>query len=252
MLPPERHRFILARLAEGDSVRTIELASALKVTDETVRRDLEALEIRGSLLRIHGGAVKPEKVREDVSLTVRQLENREAKSAIAKLAAERIQPEDTIFLDASSTALTLAEHLPDFHLTVLTNAHNVVSALADREGLDVISTGGIYESRSRSYIGLPAESTLRKFNITRMFFSCKGVHVGRGISESNSRQAAFKERVIACSEEICLLADSTKIGLKSSFFFAQVSDLTTLITNPDADPEVLALVGDLGVNVLKA
>ena len=126
----------------------------------------------------------------------------------------------------------------------------VVGATEDREGLDVISTGGIYEPRSRSYIGLPAESTLRKFNITRMFFSCKGVHVERGISESNSRQAAFKERVIACSEEICLLADSTKIGLKSSFFFAQISDLTTLITNPDADPEVLALMGDLGVDVL--
>ena len=252
MLPPERHRFILERLAEADSVRTVELAGALDVTDETVRRDLELLEQRGELVRIHGGAVKVEKVREDLTLTERQLVNRELKSAIAKQAAERIQPNETIFLDASSTALTLAEHLPDFHLTVLTNAHNVVTALADREGLDLISTGGIYEPRSRSYIGLPAEGTLRKFNIDRMFFSCNGVHVERGVSESNSRQAAFKERVIACSEEICVLADSTKIGVKSSFFFAQMSDLTTLITNPGADPDVLAAMEGLGIEVLQA
>lgn len=252
MLPPERHRFILARLAEQGTVRTIELAKILEVTDETVRRDLEALELRGALIRIHGGAVKPERVREDLTLTERQLVNRESKSAIVQLAASRIRPDDTIFIDASSTALTLAEHLPDFRLTVLTNAHNVVTALADREGFDLICTGGLYEPRSRSYIGLPAESTLRKYNITRMFFSCKGVDVGRGLSESNSRQASFKERVIACSEEICLLADSTKIGLKSSFFFAPISDVTTLITNPNADPDVIARIEDQGVEVLRA
>lgn len=251
MLPPERHSFILSRLNESDSVRTVELSAALEVTDETIRRDLEVMEKRGDLMRIHGGAVKAGKVREELPLTERQLVNRDSKTSIAKLAAERIQPDDTIFIDASSTALTLAEHLPDFHLTVLTNAHNVVTALADREGFDLISTGGIYEPRSRSYIGLPAESTLRKFNINRMFFSCNGVHVDRGVSETNSRQAAFKERVITCSEEICLLADSTKIGLKSSFFFAQMSDLTTLITNPDADPDVISSMEGLGIEVLK-
>ena len=106
---------IRTRLAELGSVRTIELAAALDVTDETIRRDLEVLEQRGELVRIHGGAVRPSQTREEIPLTERQLVNREAKTAIAKVAARRIQPNDTIFIDASSTALTLAEHLPDFH-----------------------------------------------------------------------------------------------------------------------------------------
>lgn len=249
MLAPERHRLILSRLAKSDSVRTIELANAADVTDETIRRDLETLEKQGELIRIHGGAVQIKKTREDLPLTERQLVNRKAKTAIAKLAALRIQPNDTIFIDASSTALTLAEHLPEFHLTVLTNAHNVVTALADREGIDLICTGGIYEPRSRSYIGLPAEKALHKYNIHRMFFSGSGVHVDRGVSERNPRQASFKERVISCSEEICLLADSTKIGLKSSFFFARPQDLTALITNKGADPEVTAAMDGLGIEV---
>lgn len=252
MLPPERHSFILSRLAEHDSVRTIELASALEVTDETIRRDLETLETRGELMRIHGGAVQIKKTREDLTLTERQLVNRESKTAIAKLAAKRIQPNDTIFIDASSTALTLAEHLPEFHLTVLTNAHNVVTALADRAGIDLICTGGIYEPRSRSYIGLPAEKALQKYNVHRMFFSCSGVHVERGVSERNPRQAAFKERVITFSEEICLLADSTKIGLKSSFFFAGTRDLNTLITNKGADPGVIEAMSGLGIEIQEA
>ncbi len=178
--------------------------------------------------------------------------NREAKTAIARMAAERIQPNDTLFIDASSTALTLCEFLPEVPLTVLTNAHNVVSALADRQDLDLICTGGIWEPRSRSYTGLPAEATMRKHNIHRMFFSCNGVHLERGVSEINGLQAAFKERVIECSEEVCLLADSSKIGVKSSFFFAGISDLAVLITNPDADPGVTGALENLGIEVLKA
>jgi DeoR/GlpR family transcriptional regulator of sugar metabolism len=203
-------------------------------------------------MRIHGGAVQIKKTREDIPLTERQMVNREAKTAIAKCAAGLIQPNDTIFIDASSTSLTLAEHLPDFHLTVLTNAHNVVTALADRSDIDLICTGGIYEPRSRSYIGLPAEKALGKYNINRMFFSGNGLHVERGVSERNPRQAAFKERVIGCSEEICLLADATKIGLKSSFFFAPTEILSTLITNTTADPGVTGAVESLGITVLKA
>ncbi len=230
----------------------MDLAADLAVTDETIRKDLEALEQRGELLRIHGGAVRPNQSRVELALTERKQVNRDEKTAIARVAAERIRPNDTIFIDASSTALTLVEFLPHFHLTVLTNAHNVISALSDRDGIDLICTGGIYEPRSRSYIGLPAESTMRKHNIHRMFFSCNGIHLERGISETNSRQAAFKERVIECSEEVCCLADATKIGLKSSFFFAQVQDLTTVVTNEAADPGFTAALANQGIEVLRA
>ncbi|MGB6220286.1 DeoR/GlpR family DNA-binding transcription regulator [Haloferula sp.] len=251
MLPPERQTVILERLADHGSVRTIELAAALEVTDETIRKDLEALELRGELQRIHGGAVKPDRTRTELTLTERQMVNREAKRAIARAAAARIQPNDTIFIDASSTALTLTEFLPDFPITILTNAHNVVTALAGREG-DIFCTGGLYEQRSRSYIGLSAEFALRKHNIHRMFFSGSAVDLDRGVSETNSRQAAFKERVIACSEEVCLLADSSKLGLKASFFFAQSREINTLITNEDADPQFIRVVRELNIEVVQA
>ena len=252
MLPIERQSFIIAKLSEEESVRTTDLATTLEVTDETVRKDLESLELRGELLRIHGGAVRPNQSRVELALNERKQVNREAKTAIARLAAKQIEPNDTIFIDASSTALTLVEHLPGFHLTVLTNAHNVITALADREGIDIVCTGGIYEPRSRSYIGLPAESTMRKHNIHKMFFSCNGIHLERGISETNSRQASFKERVIECSENVYCLSDSTKIGLKASFFFAEISDLTTVITNEDSDPGFIAALTNRQIEVLKA
>ena len=45
---------------------------------------------------------------------------------------------------------------------------------------------------------------------------------------------------------------STKISLKSSFFFAQISDLTTVVTNEDADPGFTAALANQGIEVLRA
>jgi DeoR family glycerol-3-phosphate regulon repressor len=81
VLPLERQQKILAQLNESGNLRTIEIAAFLNVTDETVRKDFEALEKRGYLIRVHGGATRPLKIREEISLTERQLTNRDEKKA---------------------------------------------------------------------------------------------------------------------------------------------------------------------------
>ncbi len=250
MLAIDRQRRILELLHEAGSLRTIETAVELGVTDETVRKDFEILEKRGELIRTHGGASRPERIREDLPFTERQAIRREEKQAIARLAASRIQPNETIFLDASSTVLTLTEFLPDLPLTILTNALNVFTALSDRPNLDLICTGGLYDPKSRSFIGLTAEKSLQRYNIHRMFFSGNGLHLERGASESNARQAAFKERVVANAEDVVFLADHSKLGRKASFFFAQTTDINCLITDKSADLGFLENLQGRGVEVL--
>ncbi len=252
MLAAERHHRIMEGISARGSVRTKDIATEFNVTDETIRKDFELLEQQGKLVRSHGGAVLPKRINSDLSLTERQLINREAKNEIAKAAAKRIQPNETIFIDASSTALSITQFIPDFHFTVVTNSHNVISALGGAEHIDLISTGGLFESRSRSLIGLAAERTLKRYNIHRMFFSGNGLDLKRGISEGNSRQAAFKEHVIEASEDVCFLADGSKIGQCSAFFFADCSELTTLITTKDADASVLESLKNLEVEVIVA
>jgi DeoR/GlpR family transcriptional regulator of sugar metabolism len=127
MLAIDRQRRILDLLNGAGSLRTTDTASVLGVTDETVRKDFEVLEKRGELIRIHGGASRPVKLREDLTFSQRQAVRREEKLAIARLAAMRIQANETIFLDASSTVLTLTEFLPELPLTILTNALNVLN-----------------------------------------------------------------------------------------------------------------------------
>ena len=251
MLAIDRQRRILDLLNQADSLRTTETAMELGVTDETVRKDFEMLEKRGELIRIHGGASRPQRIREELPFNERQAIRRDEKLAIAKVAASRIQANETIFLDASSTVLTLTEFLPDLPLTILTNALNVFTALSDRPNLDLICTGGLFDPKSRSFIGLTAEKSLQRYNIHRMFFSGNGLHLERGVSESNSRQAAFKERVIASAQDVVFLADHSKLSQKAAFFFAEVADLTCLITDKAADPEFTDQLQKSGVEVLR-
>jgi DeoR family transcriptional regulator, L-fucose operon activator len=250
MLAIERQRRILDLLNASGSLRTTETSEALGVTDETVRKDFELLEKRGELIRIHGGASRPEKIRGDVPFTERQGIRREEKQAIARLAASRIQANETIFLDASSTVLTLTEFLPDLPLTIVTNALNVFTALADRPNLDLMSTGGLYDAKSRSFVGLTAEKSLQRYNIHRAFLSGSGLHSERGVSESNARQAAFKERVISYCEDVVFMADHSKLGQKASFFFAETSALSCLITDKEADAKFVEDLQGRGVEVL--
>ena len=252
MLAAERHHQILKNLAESGAVKTVQLAEELQVTDETIRKDFEFLETQGRLMRTHGGAVQVERPMGDLSLTERQMMNRESKEAIAKKAAQRIKPKETIFLDASSTALAITKFLPDFPFTVVTNSLDVLKALGDLSHIDVICTGGLFEAKSRSMIGLSAARTMRRYNIHRMFFSGSGLDLKRGVSERNSRQAAFKESVIEASEDVCLLADETKLGRCTAFFFAECSDLTTLITTEEADKEILASLKKINVKIITA
>jgi len=251
MLAIDRQRRILELLHHGGSLRTTDTAAELGVTDETIRKDFEILEKRGELIRTHGGVSRPLRILEDQPFLQRQAVRRDEKRAIARLAASRIQANETLFLDASSTTLTLTEFLPDLPLTILTNALNVFTALADRPNLDLICTGGLFDSKSRSFVGLTAEKSLQRYNIHRMFFSGNGLQIERGVSESNARQAAFKERVIAYAEDVVFLADHTKLGEKAAFFFAETSEISCLITDKGADIEFTEKLQARGIEVLR-
>jgi len=250
MLSLQRHQRINELLKEQESIRTVEVAKLLNVTDETIRKDFELLESRGALVRVHGGATQTAHTKRDLPLNERQLINRAEKSIIARAAVSMLNEGDTIFLDASSTALTMAEFLPDIPLSVLSNAHDIFSILEGKSSLDLICTGGIYETRSHSYIGLPAENALKRYNVQKMFFSGNGVTLDRGIFEGNSRQASFKERVISYSQEKWFLVDHTKIGTQASFLFSSLADITGIVTDAKADQNFLNKLDDLGVKVI--
>jgi len=252
MLLSERHQAILALIEEHNVVRTVDLARRFGVTDETIRKDLDALAAESRLLRIHGGATRGADTRHDLPLPERAALHPREKAMVAREACKLIQPRDTVFLDASSTVLTMTRYLGDQAVTVLTNAHHVIVALGGRANCDLICTGGNYEERSRSYVGPGAEEALRRFVIRWMFVGLDGLHPELGASELNPGQAVLKERIIPRAENVCVVTDHTKLGRTTPFLFARPDQIDVLITDDGADPEILKRFEDRGVRVIVA
>ncbi len=249
MLAPERHRAILDLLARHGAVRVARVAAELRVTQETIRRDLEHLERDGRLLRSHGGAIPLDLDRMELPLDVRETVHLAQKRLIAAHAAAGVREGQVLALDASSTARELARLLPNVPLTVVTNSLAAATALHDRSRIRVIMTGGVVDTPTRSFVGELAAEVLDRFHITRAFVSCQGLDPVRGLSTTADEQAGIKRRMIAMADEAVLLVDSSKFGVKAVEFFAKVADLDVIITDSGAPPQMIAKLEKAGVRI---
>lgn len=232
MLAIERQRRILEAAKRERTVRTQELAAVLKVTEETVRRDLDALSRQGLLRRTHGGAADISIMLDELSQSDRETRQAGEKTAIAKLAVKHIKDHETIMLDASSTALELARHLPSGKsLRVITYAHSVVEKLAIRSDIELVLLGGTYEAKGRRFRGMLTEMGIRALRIDRFFFSGGGYHGTRGVGEPGVEEARLKAMVIAHADWKCVIMDHTKLGMITDHFFAKPSEIDLFITD---------------------
>ncbi|MDQ1912738.1 DeoR/GlpR family DNA-binding transcription regulator [Paenibacillus sp. GD4] len=251
MLVAERYEKIVGLVNQRGSIRVSELSDIFQVTEETIRRDLDRLEQAGRLRRSHGGAVSVKDGQQpEIPFFEREITYAEEKKRIAQAAIKRIDPNDRILLDASSTAWYMASEVPDVPLTVLTNSIKVATELSGKEKIEVISTGGILAQRSLSFVGPLAERSLDGYYVDKLFLSCKGVHLERGISESNELQARMKERMIGMASEVILLVDSSKFGQQSFTHVSDLSEIDVIITDRRIAPETLEQLQDRGITVI--
>lgn len=244
MLAAERLQKIIQLVNERGSIRVAELSQLCGVTEETIRRDLDKLEDEGKLIRSHGGAISIQDQSNEIPFFVREATNTEEKRRIAQEAVKRIEPGDRIILDASTTAWWMARLLPDIPLTVLTNSVKVVLELSTKEKIQTISTGGLLQPSSLSYVGPLTERSLESYHVDKMFLSCKGVHLDQAITESNELQAIVKRKMIAQADTVYLLADYSKFGVRSLTRVAPWEDIDYLITDEATDPELLNQISE--------
>lgn len=249
MLAEQRQHEILTTLSTAGAVRVTELAKALGVTEETIRRDLEKLDRAGRLLRTHGGALPVTQGMLDVPFHVRRSAQHAAKASIAGVALQHVAENDVIALDASSTAHELALVLPNIPLTVVTNALPAAGVLLPRENISVFCTGGFLHGPSRSWVGSVAEEALAGININRFFLSSNGLDAQRGLSEIDEPQARVKRRMIDLAQEVILLVDHTKLGRRAAVHLADLSAVDRIITDAPADHELVRRLQADGMTV---
>jgi DeoR/GlpR family transcriptional regulator of sugar metabolism len=259
IIPTHRRREILSRLASAGGVRVSHLATQLAVAEETIRRDLRLLEREGVAIRTHGGAVPArtqdlshgQPVRTDVAFGVRLNAMAAEKRAIAAEAAKLLEPNHVIALDGSTTAWELARLLPPFPLTVITNSLVIINALANRNDVRILCTGGRLNPALQLFEGVLTTDALKRLNIDRAFFSCRGIDPQRGLSDPSEASATYKTRLIDLAARSILLADHTKFSTRSTVNFAPTQKIHTLITDTGLAASKLVPFTQKGVTCIR-
>jgi DeoR/GlpR family transcriptional regulator of sugar metabolism len=247
----ERRQSLLEVLRNQPGLRVPELAVALKVSEGTVRNDLNALANEGQLRRVHGGAVLNDQPQfQNNSFLRRFRQNAAAKLAIAREAAKIVDDGDSILLDASSTSYYLARALSGRRkLRVMTNGFEVARELAQNTSDTVVLIGGVVNNESSSVTGLLSEQIIAEMRIEKSFFSCSGFSLERGMTEVHLEEAQLKRKAIESSNQVIAVVDSAKLGKEDLTPFARPDQITRLITDSGLSHEWIEKLRQAGIDV---
>lgn len=248
LLQPERHRKIRRILQERGAVRVSEFGRLLDISENTIRRDLIQLEEEGFCLRTRGGAV----VKEEQAGRIPPPEDTSREGpALAAAAALRVQSGETIILDAGPVCLLLARELKKkSHITVITTSPAAAAVLQGLPDITVILSGGILHSRTGSLTGPPAEEFFTGVHADRLFLSVDGVSAESGLTDHTMEEAAVKQRMIACADQVLVLAQHEKLGRTALRRLASLDAADFIITGRGADPAVIRALSDAGAAVI--
>jgi len=228
----ERESVILARLAREGSLSVASLSRELGVSEVTVRTDLRNLEDRGLLARTHGGA----EATGYRNVLERQLQHSGEKERIGAAAAELVQDDDLVMIEAGTTCAEIVAHLGGRRgVRILTNSTLVVRHARLHPGLTVVLTGGTFHRTSESLVGPVALRTIEDFNVRLAFFGTDGFTAGRGLTTAFSEGAEVIQAMRARAAESWLVADSSKYGKAGFVRVMDLGDLTGVITDTGLD-----------------
>jgi DeoR family glycerol-3-phosphate regulon repressor len=235
----ERQRAIEHQLKQAGRVEVAALAVAYKVSEDSIRRDLQALAARGIAQKTHGGAI----ALQPGALPMGQRLALQAgvKDAIAWAAAARVEPNQSLFIDSGSTALALARALcaPDAPrpLAVFTASLDVALLISGQAGVRLRVAGGEWSPAMRALLGEAAVEDARRWRADWAFIGACAVHPRLGLSSSDARDALLKRAMLDGSAQRVLMCDATKFNIVQPHAVAGLDRIDRVIS--DAAPKWL-------------
>lgn len=231
MLAVTRKNKIKDILIEKKSVTVTELSNTFDVTEETIRRDLKFLEDEGFLTRTYGGAFIQSGVENNVTVELREVAYTKSKEAIAKECRKLIHNGDSIFLDASTTALFVARAISNMRLTVVTNSLLIVNQLSDLDNIRVVCVGGTFSKDHKAFQGNMTIQALDNLFLDKTFMSCRSLSMEHGVTDSSEGQAMIHQKLLHRSNEVYLIADYSKFDKTSFINICDFDHLTGIVTD---------------------
>lgn len=202
------------------------------VSEMTLRTDLKVLDDARRILRIHGGAKSVQVlIGTDDFLNRKSVRNIPQKQKIAEKALTLLRPDTTVFLDSGSTATVFAAKFPDQSNLIYTTGLSCATELANLSRPTVMLPGGKLNRYSQSVFGFSAIRELQDVNFHQAFLGITGYHAAAGFSCGIRDEAILKQTAARQSDQVIVLMDSSKIGVKCSFHICGLQDIDIIVSD---------------------
>lgn len=252
-LPAQRRIEIIEQVRLQPMVRADELAEMFRVSVETIRRDLIALEREGQTKRVYGGAMRIAQAPLEAPFERRRTANADQKRAMGRLAASLVEMDDLLILDVGTSVVQVAAHLATgWRGRVLTNSMLVAAELAGRDGVDVLSSGGRVRGGDLACSGFGAEAFFSGYYGGKAFLGSGGVHPTIGLTDYYPDEIPMRRIIIDHAGQTYLMADSTKLGHVAPAKVCDLASLTGIITDDGLDDATARTLEEAGVLLLVA
>ena len=247
-----RRDAIVQLVNEKGSVRFSQIKEAFpNVSEMTLRTDLKVLDEEKKILRVHGGARSVQVIiGTDGFLNRKSVHNISEKQEIARKALTLLHPDTTLFLDSGSTTTAFARQIPDRSYLIYTTGLSCATELANLSKPTVMLPGGKLNRYSQSVFGYSAIRELERVNFNQAFLGVTGFHPEVGFSCGISDEAFLKQTAIRKADQVIVLMDSSKVGVKCSFSFGQLSDIDIVVSDGKLPKEFLTQCKRYGVQIL--
>jgi DeoR family transcriptional regulator of aga operon len=244
-----RRERIVALLREQGSVQIPALAERFRVSTQTLRKDLNFLDIKGICTRSSGGAILR---RAGLSPTEQAIEVKrtlfaEEKARIGRAAAALIKNDESVLLDSGTTALQVARHIePGASLVVVTNDVGIMNELVTRENVQLVFLGGTLRRKNLSFYGTQTERALQDLHVDKLILAADGFDIEKGLTTHFEPEALLNRMMCRAASEIIVVADSSKFDRICLHKILEPQGMSKLVTDtgiPESAREALTRIG---------
>ena len=255
MLERERHSLILKLVEERSIVSVGDLLDLLGASEATIRRDINTLAERGEVKRIRGGAeaVRPRHQPHLVGMpfSLSQDISVPQKRSIARAAADLITAGESIIINGGTTTFALVEFLADHDLDILTNSFPIAAKLLATSRNRITLPGGTIYREQNIVLSPFSNDTIENFWGNKLFTGCYGLN-RFGIMEADPLIVQAQTKLLKRTEDVIVMADSSKLRQKSAMIVTGLDRISTIITDDGAKPEELDVFKAAGIKVIVA
>lgn len=250
MLKIERHELILNRVEQTGRVVVNELTNELKVTEDTIRKDLQELSKAGLIKRVHGGAIRV--IDTIAAFEQRMQQNSEPKQEIAKLAVQFLKPNQVIYIDSGTTNLSFTNVIPvDYTGTIITNSPSIALNLCTYPNIQIHLLPGQLNKETKVLQGTTTLAAILEINIDLCILGISSIDIRKGITVPSLEESMIKRQIIKQSSQTISIITSEKLGTSSNYFVDDANSLDAIVTEPGVPDNLLQPYLENGIQIIK-